>query len=372
MKRKILIPLAILVVIIAAIAIYFTQKPKEPETIKIGAILPLTGNWSIVGEPQRNSIILAFGDTGLSEKRIKIFIEDSKGDPKEGVNIVSRLINVENVDIFLVTGDNIVRSVKDIIISKGKILFPLTATPDITDGKNIFRIFPNSRDEMRLLAEFANKNSESVAIIYPNIEMGLISLKIFKEYFKKNIVAEESFNINVKNFRDVILKVKNKITKNTLIVFQGLPGDIVPFIKQLRENNIKNKILTSMATTWPSTLKALSEMGESPIFVSPRCILSENYISYKTLEFRKKFINKFKIEPNWDVYFVYDLVGLLNESASRGVLRNRKMFKDYWQMIHKITGVSGDIFLLDNGDSKVDLFVSTIINGKIVPLTNNK
>jgi hypothetical protein len=43
MKRKILIPLAILVVIIAAIAIYFTQKPKEPETIKIGAILPLTG-----------------------------------------------------------------------------------------------------------------------------------------------------------------------------------------------------------------------------------------------------------------------------------------------------------------------------------------
>jgi len=372
MKKKITISLIILAVIVAGIAIYFTQKPKEPETIKIGAILPLTGNWSIVGEPQRNSIILAIGDTGLSEKRIKIFIEDSKGDPKEGVNIVSSLINVKNVDIFLVTGDNIVRSVKDIIISKDKILFPLTATPDITDGKNIFRIFPNSRDEMRLLAEFANKNSESVAIIYPNIEMGLISLKIFKEYFKKNIVAEESFNINVKNFRDVILKVKNKITKNTLIVFQGLPGDIVPFIKQLRENNIKNKILTSMATTWPSTLKALSETGESPIFVSPRCILGENYISYKTLEFRKKFINKFKVEPNWDVYFVYDLIGLINESASRGVLRNRKMFKDYWQMIHKITGVSGDIFLLDNGDSKVDLFVSTIINGKIVPLTNNE
>lgn len=77
-------------VIIVMVAIIFGNSPawswlgQKKETIKIGAILPLSGASSQVGEAQRDGLRLAVDEIntweGINGKKIELLIEDSKTD----------------------------------------------------------------------------------------------------------------------------------------------------------------------------------------------------------------------------------------------------------------------------------------------------
>ena len=99
-KNKVLawlIPVVVIVIIIALIAVFSVQKPKEEKVIKIGAILPLTGKVSYWGEPVLKGMNFAIQEInskgGINGKKLKLIVEDSKADPKEGVTAANKLIS---------------------------------------------------------------------------------------------------------------------------------------------------------------------------------------------------------------------------------------------------------------------------------------
>jgi len=366
MKKKITISLIILAVIVAGIAIYFTQKPKEPETIKIGAILPLTGNLAVIGEPEKNAILMA-QNTSKEKTKLKIFIEDNKGDPKEAVNIVNKLHFIERIKIFVVSPSAAILSVIPVIQKFDGILFAITSMPNIGDGQYVFHICPNSKQEMIQLCEWLNKKGVSqIAFVYPNNDLGQIIYKTFSDEFKGKIVFAEAYQPGTKDYRSIITKVKNQVGNIELISFQGYPGDIPIFIKQAREIGIKAQFITSMATTWPETIKNLSSMNESPIFMVPT-VMIEEFQSVETRNFVKQFFDKNKEYPNWDAYYSFETISIikkfsespnqLNVDELRSFLKN-KTYK----------GIIGEIRFNSNGEIFVPFVPATILKGKIVPV----
>src|SRR3990167_1877096 len=85
---------------------------KEEDVIKIGAILPLTGDVAIYGNNTKEGIDLAVEEInkhgGINGKNIRILYEDSKAEPRTGVTVLQNLISKDKVQVII---DNSVSSV---------------------------------------------------------------------------------------------------------------------------------------------------------------------------------------------------------------------------------------------------------------------
>ncbi len=80
--KKLWIGIGVVVVVTLAIVLIVTQTKKEPEEIKIGAVLPLTGGMASHGEDARRGIDLAVKMKnkagGINGKKIRVIYEDDK------------------------------------------------------------------------------------------------------------------------------------------------------------------------------------------------------------------------------------------------------------------------------------------------------
>ncbi|GAI09057.1 unnamed protein product, partial [marine sediment metagenome] len=100
---KTILWVVIIVVVIGLIWYAVTKKPAE-EVIKIGATLPLTGDYSNFGVDAKNVIDLVVeevNEVGIDGKKIEVIYEDDQCDPKQVVTTVNKLINIDGVKIIL-------------------------------------------------------------------------------------------------------------------------------------------------------------------------------------------------------------------------------------------------------------------------------
>ena len=77
------------IILITALALTLGCGKKEEEVIKIGAILPLTGDVAVWGNNTKEGIDLAVDEInksgGVNGKKIRIINEDSEALPQKGV-----------------------------------------------------------------------------------------------------------------------------------------------------------------------------------------------------------------------------------------------------------------------------------------------
>ena len=92
-----------------------TQLPTaKKEVIKIGAILPLTGVESRVGELSKNGLIMAEQEInargGIQGKDIKVIIEDFQSETKKAVTSYNYLKSVHKIPVILTIGSPVAMS----------------------------------------------------------------------------------------------------------------------------------------------------------------------------------------------------------------------------------------------------------------------
>lgn len=99
------ISLGILFVAVIFIFWYFQHTKNtsvRTNSLKIGAVLPLTGRGlTPYGESARNAILLAIENSGNKDK-VTLVVEDDKGcQSKEAVSSVRKLIDVDRVQVII-------------------------------------------------------------------------------------------------------------------------------------------------------------------------------------------------------------------------------------------------------------------------------
>ena len=116
---KTIISLIIIIILIAGIWWGMSRKSTQlpttkKEVIKIGAILPLTGVESRVGELSKNGLIMAENEInakgGIQGKDIKVIIEDFQSDTKKAVTSYNYLKSVHKVPVILTIGSPVAMS----------------------------------------------------------------------------------------------------------------------------------------------------------------------------------------------------------------------------------------------------------------------
>lgn len=251
MNKKIWIIVA--VIILGGIVWLGLSKNKVPvtnEPVKIGSIMPLTGDFAFFGGEILKGEQIAIDEAKKDGWNVELISEDDQSKPTGSVNSANKLVRVDKVDVVLTA---ILQEVKPMtgIFAEGTT--PLLATWDSneyikTAGKNIFSIGFSTESAGDKMAEYAyNKlKLRNVAVIGAQDEWSNIISTAFVKKFTSlggKIVMNEQVLPNLKEFRTQIAKIKN--LKADGLYAPLFPTTIAPLLKQMKELGLKTTFMTA-------------------------------------------------------------------------------------------------------------------------------
>jgi branched-chain amino acid transport system substrate-binding protein len=248
---------AIIVIILIIAGVWYWQTRSgaslpagERSTITIGATLPLSGNLAFLGEPYKNAMLLAL-DKAMSNPDLKynykIVFEDDQFDPTKGVTAVNKLISIDKVDALTSFGSPVGSAIAP-IAEQNKIthLNGIASDPSVAVGDyNFVHWTPPYEEVDVLLSEFEKRGIKNVVLFEQNMAGALALANSFRDKVGGtgvNIVATESYNSDVRDFRTSIQKVKGLQADAYLLLLASPQLEILA--KQIQEAGIEMPLTT--------------------------------------------------------------------------------------------------------------------------------
>jgi len=296
MKKSVII-ISIIVVGALAIGLIVTQTKKEPAVIKIGAILPLTGDFASFGEEIKKGMEIAREEydnrTGLS---FNIIYEDDQSlSPVSSVNAANKLIQMDKVHVGMTMLVEESRPIAP-IFNKNKI--PLIVLWDsnkfIKDaGEYIFSNGFSTEKAGEIMAQFAYSKLglKRVALIKHVDPWAEIISDSFEASFKKlggSIEYKDALQPTETDYKTVIAKIKKKDVDG--VYFALVPPNSALFLIQAKELGLKSRLLTGDALI-QDVINAAGRSVEGTYFTN---IFTE---PAKASLLSEKYKNKYKKDP---------------------------------------------------------------------------
>lgn len=337
-------------------------------TIKVGLLMPLTGQISQFGEQTRNGAMLAFKQKNnqVGNYTIDVVTEDDKNDEAEAVARVQKLVTEDQVVAVIGSvSSRISIPVSEVLEEQGVVMISPTSTADqLTPGKQwIFRACFYDSFQGEVMAKFAREQlqADTAAILYdlanPYSE-GLY--KSFEAAFKElggNVVKVESYKTGDQDFRAQLTSIASA---NPDVLF--LPDYYNPvglIAQQAREVGVKATLLG--ADGWDDS--QLYELGGDAILGG---YFSNHYSIEQENPESKAFVEAYRQEygsdPSALAALGYDAANLLLDAIQRvidsgGDPTDPQQIRDALEQTQGFKGVTGTITFDENHNPVKDAVV---------------
>lgn len=370
-SKKLII--GVLVVLVVALGGYFyyqnrTAQPVSTEPIKIGAILPLTGDLATYGEGIKNAANLAIENSGMKDKIQIVFEDDVTCTVAKDVGAAQKLINLDKVNGIVgpICSSAVLAVAQITEQNKLTLISPVATSKSITDaGEYIFRTIVSDVDKSVAVANYAyNKGYRKAALFYDAGQDAMVQQKAdVKETFVGlggAIVIDQSYKTGDRDFRTQFTKIKQ--SDADVIFIGGVPKEAALAIKQARELGIK---LPFIATeTSMGTQDVIDNAGSAadglvfPFSTTPDNKESKDFIaSYKA---------KYGQEPPAYAAEGYDATMLLIKAITQSDRTPEDIQKQLFKIGNNYYGASGLITFDKNGDVQKPMVIKMILNGQFV------
>ena len=322
------------IIVLCLIVFSFNQKVFSQEKIKIGLIVPLSGEYKDIGDSIIKSIRLAVNK--INDPRIEILPKDTKSNPKitlrvskklyaEGVRVIigplfnSNVIHLNELkDITFLSFTNKIHNNPKNVISSG-----VNAISQINTIKKFQNMYGLERSIFLIPnTNFKNEIEDAISktkiklkntIIYdtdPTILTSQIEKFTYYRERKQNL-QDEINRLKKSNEFNKEKKIENLKKRDTLggINFDSvIIGDFDESLKSVTTSLLYTDVSSTRVkyiclNQWfDKTL--LKEKSLQPIYFPS--INKENYENFKN-----EYFNKYKDYPNQVSFLSYDLVGLV-------------------------------------------------------------
>ena len=306
----------------------------EENKVKIGLLVPLSGDNSVIGNQIIKAIRLALKD--INSNKIEIFPKDTKSNPNQ---TLSSAIELEQQGINLVIGPVFYENLAYLDEVKNLTFLSFT-NKTLNLPKNVISTGVNSTSQLNTIKKFIDqiKIKKSIFLI-PNLNYDLeikqgikkSKIKTFKKFYydieptklTKQIEKITNYEIRKQNLIDEITrlensedpnkdkKIKNLEKKYTIgnvnfdsVIIADFDESLKSVITSLLYTDIspKNKYFITLNQWFDESL--LNETSSHPIYYPS--------VNKKNLEkFKKKFFKEFNQDPNHISFLSYDLIGLI-------------------------------------------------------------
>ncbi len=345
---------------------------KDEKEIKIGAILPLTGDAAQWGIPPMKGAQLAVEEInsrgGVNGKKILLKIEDDRCDPKDGVSAFKKLTMDKELKIILGAVCSSVTLAVAPIAENNKILLisPASTNPTITvAGDYIFRVIPSDDLRGKIFAEYLYNDAKikNVAILDINNDGGVGSRNSFLKCFTElggKIVIDESYEQGTKDVRSQLSKIKNSDVDAVLVI--SYPSDTILTLKQTKELKLQKPLyFLTEAVEDPNVLKESGNTSEGIVYILPA-----EPEGMQVSEFKKSYRAKYDTKPELFAAEAYDIINLIANAISLQDIDfvSTENIRDYLYNMKNYQGASGIITFDHNGDVLKPMAIKKIINGQ--------
>src|SRR5262245_13421240 len=288
------------VISLAAILVAFAlmSDAVAQQTVKVGAIYPLSGNAASAGNYSKAAIELAVeivnnahpelkdlplaegsGLPGLGGAKIEVVFADNQGTPAAGQNQALRLITEEKVIALIGAYQSGITVTTSAMAERHGVPFlnPESVAANLTERgfKWFFRATPVAGDFARAYSDFlkeqkaAGQKVSAIAIVNENTEYGNSVASVIRDVFAKdglNVTQVIPYSANTTDVQPQVLQLKEK--NPDVVIFISYTSDAILYAKTMKDLNWK-----------PSIMIADNAGFNDPSFVSSSGALVEGLVN---------------------------------------------------------------------------------------------
>jgi branched-chain amino acid transport system substrate-binding protein len=339
--------------------------------IKLGAILPLTGDTASYGKNAQSGIDLAVeginAAAGNNGKKLQVIYEDDKGLASEAVKIIQKMITVDKVPVAMGSAGSSVTLAMAPVANRNKVVLisPISSSKELTTqgGEYFFRVCPSDAFQSRILAAWIWKlGLKTVGVIYVNNSWGNGLKEEFIAQYEKlggKIVLVEASIEGQKDFRAQISKTLDKKPDALFAPTYGKEGGLL--LKQAKELGLTIPIFGGDVWSSPELLESAGDAAEGVYLTLPAKFAGDKY-----QQFAAKYKRKFGKEPDIYAAYSYDMAKILAEAFVQGSMTGEELMK-YLRTMPEYDGVTGKTKFDEHGDVVTKSFSKQrIVGGKYI------
>ena len=360
MNKKIIYSIVGIIVLVLVVSVLVGQT-KTKEVVKLGVILPLTGNVAKTGVDAQIGIEIAKADLN---SKIELIFEDDQFTPKESVTIFNKLASMDEVVAVIgpLNGSSI-ESVRTLAIQNKLPLFtPYGAGNDM--GDYVYKNSVEGASEVMVMAKKASElGYKKLAIIYLQNDFGMKYLNSFRVEVPANggvVVAEEPAPFGTSDFRTALTKIK--AAKPDALYIVNTNTSLAEIAKQANELGLKVPLLSQYSTESSSIVQIAGSSVEGMIYTFP---IDDRSLTRKQENFIAEFEKRTGKRPEITAYNTYDIYTVLARAVDK-CGTNRECVNDYLSDIKDFEGVGGK-FSIQDGKLVRDFYFKTIKDGEFIP-----
>ena len=329
---------------VAAFLIAAAPSALSADSIRIGAILSLTGGASANGLSMRDGITLAVDEInkrgGVNGSMIDVAFEDSKGDPLAAVEAFKKMESARPPLFYLCFLSTVGVALGPLTDEKGVVMVGLsTSAPAFTRGRElVYQYWPLVQADIPpLMSIMRDLRVKSLGIIYSNEEFGRSEAELASKAFLEagGTATALAFETTETDFSR---QIKALMTKDAIFV-ASFGANIVNAVRQLKQADYRGKILTPNGGGAPAFAVAPEMQG---VYVVAPLIYNQRYLFAR--EAGEKYVERFQRPFDQWSASGYDFIKLVS-----GLLEDRPIsrtgVRDVLQAGFDYSGVFGPVHL---------------------------
>ena len=374
MKRKGLLVFTAIVVVLLGVYYFSNRNRSNSDTIKIGALLSLTGDNATQGQLAQNGILLYLdkinASGGINGKKVELVIENTQTSTNGTLIAFKKLATIDKVQGIVVTGDTEFKAVNTLANTYKIPIIATICTGMLEEGRSewLYRYCYNEAQEDECLMKFVKNdmNINELVLLYPNTQFGLDFYKYSKDFIDKNnisILRDVAYDFNSTNQRSEAVKIMD--VKPKVICARGFGSALEALLRHIGELGFKGSIVGDLSITTPSIVNNTNGVLEGAYIVASDLDMTST--NKAITDYVSAYKKQYKIDPCfWDA-IGYDSFLFLCEA----LIESGKTSKDIKSALYTIKPqglLLGNNTFKNKQDVSFDMHIFQLKKGNLVKI----
>ena len=356
------------------------------KTLKIGAILSITGPTAFLGVPEVNTLKMLVesinAEGGINGEMVELIVKDSAGQKEKAVSYAKQLIEEDKVFAILGptrTGSTL--AIKSLCEKSGTLLISCASSKMIVDpvAKFVFKTPQNDSLAVRKIMEDMKKNNiTKIGVAVGGTGFGKMGKK-FSEMIAPEygitVVATEVYAPNVTDLSSLVAKWKGNPEIQAVINWSIVPAQTI-LAKNMRQAGWDVPFYLSHGFGNIKYVEVGGKAVEGVIFPAGRLLVAEslpdNHPQKKVLvDYKKAYEAKFNEPVSTFGGHAYDAMMILKQALEQVGSADKMKVRDAIENMTFVgTGGTFKFSETDHSGLSIDAFeMMTVKDGKFTPYT---
>ena len=231
------------------------------ETIRFGAILPLTGPGAMIGTQQMRGIQFAIDKAnaagGVHGNKIEVLFEDNQAKPDQSILSFNKLVDLQKVPLIFTAYSGPSLAMAPLATRKKILLINAGAQADklATASPYLVNTLPTIGDEVKVLSRYLiGTGKKQGAILYENDAAGIAGRDDFVKYFPQaggTILSQEPAQFGQTDYRPALLKLADAKPQVMLV---SITAGLLQMAEQYRQLGLKFTVAGTTFFADPATI----------------------------------------------------------------------------------------------------------------------